>query len=135
MGISNENVLRKLVQQMNKEAPARRLSVAELQKMDDPHYTDKDGHKYSISKQELALVKEGLRWHQVGDVRLPILLFAESSHERSTWRVEGKAECAVICYVLGRGLPEDRDKMFLYAPHVSSVRKKLPTATALMYLP
>jgi uncharacterized protein (UPF0216 family) len=69
------------------------------------------------------------------DVKLPILVTAESSQEQSTWKVEGEAECAVVSYALERERVEQRDRIFLYAPHLMALRKKLPSATVCIFMP
>ncbi|OGS41847.1 MAG: hypothetical protein A3K67_08130, partial [Euryarchaeota archaeon RBG_16_62_10] len=92
----------------------------------------RDGHSYGIDAAELALVRETLQKADHYDIRLPIVLVADAGHEQSTWRVEGPEECAVVSAVLGRPEREPRDRLFLYAPHVAELRRKLPTATTCM---
>jgi len=50
----------------------------------------------------LALIKDAMEMYGHWDVKLPILVTAESSQEQSTWKVEGEAECAVVSYALER---------------------------------
>ncbi|MEM0343307.1 MAG: DUF61 family protein [Thermoplasmata archaeon] len=134
-GIGDESVLRRLIQQMNTKAPLRRLPLRELLEMPEPSYQGRDGERYSIGKEELELIfalatELGLR-----ELRLPIVLMADASHEQSVWRVEGRAECAIISRVIGREWAEPKEKLFLYAPHVATVRRRLPTATTCAFVP
>jgi len=133
--ISEEGVLRKLLQQMNRQAPSKRFRVSELLKMSEPSYVGKDGHNYSFSVDELRIVKDSLDSLGLDDVRLPIVLLADSSHEHSVWRVEGEIECALVCQLIGREFKEKRDRLFLYAPHVAMLRRRVPTCTVCLFMP
>lgn len=134
-GIAEEGVLRKLLSQMNSHVPARRPRLSELASMPDPHFVGRDGSSYGIDPAELALVRESLSKAGLHDIKLPIVLIADAGHEQSTWRVEGTEECAVVAAVLGRQDKDPRDRLFLYAPHVAELRRRLPTATTCMFVP
>jgi len=134
-GVSEEGVLRKLIQQMNRHAPARRVPLSELAEMKDPGYSDREGRFYSIGKDELVLVRIALNGRGLVDVRLPIVLLADASLSQSAWRVEGRAECAAVSAVLDRQVPEPGDRMLLYSVHMAVLRRKLPTVTVQVFLP
>jgi len=134
-GVGEEGVLRKLIQQMNRHAPARRVLLSELAEMKDPGYSDREGRFYSIGKDELALVRKALEGRGHRDVKLPIVLVADASLSQSAWRVEGRTECAVVSAVLDRVVPEPGDRMMLYPAHMAVLRRKLPTATTQIFLP
>jgi len=133
--ISEEGVLRKLLQHMNSQVPSKRMRLSELLAMSEPHYVGRDGGEYAVSKEELKLIKEALGLLGVDDIRLPIVIMADSSHEQSAWRVEGENECALVLHLLGKSGPETKSKIFLYAPHVATLRRKVPTATVCMLVP
>jgi uncharacterized protein (UPF0216 family) len=128
-------VLRKILQQINSQVPTKRISLRELLTMQEPGYTGRDGTKYVIAEEELSAVKDALTRRGHWDVKLPILLMAESSQEQSTWKVEGEVECAVVSQVLEREETGPRSPLYLYAPHIAALRRKLPTATACMFMP
>jgi len=134
-GVGEEGVLRKLIQQMNRHAPARRVLLSELSEMKDPGYSDMEGRFYSIKKGELVLVRKVLEGRNHRDVKLPIVLMTDASLSQSAWRVEGRIECAVVSAVLDRAVPEQGDRMMLYPAHMAVLRRKLPTATTLIFLP
>jgi len=133
--ISEEGVLRKLLQHMNSQVPSKRLRLSELLAMPEPHYVGRDGSEYAISKEELKLIKESLDLLGIDDIRLPIVIMADSSHEQSAWRIEGEVECTLVLHLLGKSGPELRSRVFLYAPHVADLRRKVPTASVCMLLP
>ncbi|OGS41903.1 MAG: hypothetical protein A3K67_02145 [Euryarchaeota archaeon RBG_16_62_10] len=134
-GISEEGVLRKLVQQMNSRIPSRRCWLSELLTSEEPHYLGKDGSRFELDEQELRAVAKALAEIGERDVKLPILLIGDASQSKSVWRVEGNIECALLSHILGRQLGSDRERMFLYAPHLMTLRRKLPTTTACIFLP
>jgi uncharacterized protein (UPF0216 family) len=134
-GISDEGVLKRLLQHMNSMTPSRRLSLRELASSREPRYTGRDGREYAMSRDELDRITEALRRRGLYDVRLPILVMAEASHEQPVWKVEGEEECAVVSEVLGRQEEESRSKMHLYAPHMAQLRRELPTTTVCLYMP
>lgn len=124
-----------MIQQMNSSLPAKRILLSELLKMQEPHYVGRDDRKYLLEKPEIELIESILKNHGVADIKLPLLLIGDASMEQSTWRIEGETECMVIMEILGRKPSERKDKIFLYAAHMSIIRRKLPTTTALMFLP
>lgn len=134
-GISDDGVLKRLLQHMNSMSPARRLSLRELASSDEPHYTGRDGREYAMARDELDRISEALTIRGLYDVRLPIVVMAEASHEHSVWKVEGEEECAVVSEVLGWREQEPRSRMYLYAPHMAQLRRELPTTTVCMYMP
>jgi uncharacterized protein (UPF0216 family) len=133
--VSEEGVLKKLLQHMNSQVPSRRLRLTELLSMQDPHYVGRDGVEYAISKQEIGLIKDSLALLGISDIKLPILLMADSSNEQPAWKVEGEIECALVLHLLSKDSPETKDKIFLYAPHVATLRRLVPTATVCMFMP
>lgn len=134
-GISGEGVLRKLLEQMNAHVPSRRRWLSELVQMDQPSYSDRSGREFVISKEELELIQRTLQARDRFDVKLPIVLIADSSMPQSTWRVEGEEECAVVAAILDRTEPEPSGRMFLYPAHVGELRRRLPTATTCIFVP
>ena len=133
--ISEEGVLRRLLQQMNRQAPSQRIRVSELLRMSEPGYVGKDGEEYFFSVDELRVIKESLDVLGYRDIRLPIVLMADSSQEQSVWRVEGEVECALVCNLIDKESRTRTDRLFLYAPHVSMLRRKVPTCTVCLFMP
>lgn len=133
--ISEEGVLRKLLEHMNSQVPSKRMRLSELLAMPEPHYVGRDGSEYAISKEELRLTKDSLDLLGIEDIKLPIVIIADSSQDQSAWRVEGETECALILHLLGKSNPERKDRIFLYAPHIATLRRMVPTVTVCMLVP
>jgi uncharacterized protein (UPF0216 family) len=133
--ISEEGVLRKLLEHMNSQVPSKRMKLSDLLAMADPRYIGRDGAEYMVSREELELVKDSLAFLQIGDIRLPIVLIADSSQEQSVWRIEGESECALVQHLLGKSDKERKERIFLYPPHIAVLRRKLPTTTVCMLVP
>jgi len=132
-GLSNERVLKKLMEKMNASLPTKRVWLRDLLRSENPSYHGRDGHEYSIEREELILIKNALDASGLKDVKIPILMFADTGHEQSVWRIEGREECAVISHVIGKGELRPRDPTFLYLAHMTLVRRRLPTTTVSVY--
>jgi len=133
--ISEEGVLRKLLEHMNSQVPSRRVRLSDLLAMPEPHYIGRDGAEYVISNEELELIKDSIVSLGMSDIKLPIVIIADSSQEQSAWRVEGESECALVLHLLERDNQERKERILLYAPHMAALRRKIPTATVCMLVP
>jgi len=133
--IGEEGVLRKLLQQMNSQAPLKRRKLSELIEMKEPFYEARDGRRYDLAAEELTLIKSTLRDLGMDDIKLPIVIMADSGHEQSSWKVEGEPECALVSRLIGKAVGTRTDELFLYAPHLAVLRRKLPTVTVCIFLP
>ncbi len=133
--ISDEGVLRKLLQHLNAQAPFKRATLSELEAMSEPLYIGRDGKEYAISREELRTIRGALDLLGIRDIRIPIVVMADSSFEQSSWRIEGAAECALVLRLLGRINQDSSDRVFLYAPHVATLRRLLPTTTVVLLMP
>ncbi len=133
-GVGDEGVLKKLLAQMNSHVPSRRSWLSELLSMREPSVRGRDGRDYVIHRSELEKVKAILLEHGLSDIKLPILLMADTTMSNPMWRIEGREECSVIAHILGRAQAEPPDRLILYTPHISIVIRELPTAATCMYL-
>jgi len=130
----DESSLKRMLGIMNRHLPESRRSLIELEQEADPHYISKDGHRYRIDKDEIALISSLVDRYEKGKVRLPILIMTETGCESGAWKVEGRIEVKVIAAVLGKE-PDSEDKIRFYYPHLNELRRRLPTSTTVMYMP
>ncbi len=128
--LSDTRVLKRLLEHMNITLPANRERLSELLESKEPSYVGRDGSRFVLDPDELALVRNVLIDSGLVDMKLPILIFADASHEQSTWRVEGREECTVIAKILDR---EVREPLYLYLAHMAVIRRKLPTTTVSVF--
>jgi len=129
-----ESSLQKLLSIMNSHLPIRRRYFKELMAEADPRYECKDGHSVRIDRKELQLIATILDEQELGRLRLPVILMSDTSTETGTWKASGKAEAKLLGKVIGKE-PETEDEIRLYFPHLNELRRKLPTATTVMFVP
>lgn len=130
----DEATLKKLLLAMNQHLPKQRRPLSELLLEKEPRYYGKDGHSYRLDKSELVFIASLLDSLDKARLRLPILLMSDTSYEGGAWKVTGKVEARLISKILGREI-DSEDEIRLYYPHLSEVRKKLPTTTTIMFMP
>jgi len=130
----DEATLQKLLLAMNQHLPKQRRPLSELLLEKEPRYYGKDGHSYRLDKSELVFIASLLDSLDKARLRLPILLMSDTSYEGGAWKVTGKVEARLISKILGREI-DSEDEIRLYYPHLSEVRKKLPTTTTIMFMP
>jgi len=133
-GIGSDRVFKKFIHHMNLTSPSRRISLRELLAQETPSYPGRDGREYHLAMRELHLLKDIIDRLGIYDIKLPIMLYGESSFEQSTWRVEGDNECRVIAEIIEKS-PSSNGKLLLYSPHLLVLRRKIPTATVCIYIP
>ena len=133
-GIENERVLQKLISQMNISSPRRRVWLSELLKSDKPYYDGRDGGRYHVDRAELLQIREVAKRLGIIDVRIPIILFADTSSDYPAWRIDAKDESRIVSEMIDHRFVRD-GKLTLYAAHMTRLRKKLPTTTVCIFLP
>lgn len=133
-GIENERVLQKLISQMNISSPRRRARLSELLQLERPYYEGRDGRKYHFDKAELLLIREAMKRLDIFDVRLPIVLLADSTTDHPAWRIESEDESRIVSEIIDHRFVRD-GRLTLYAAHMSVLRKKLPTTTICIFVP
>jgi len=129
----SEGEMRKLLESMNWHVPAKRVSLGELRRQVEAGYQAKDGRRYHISKEEINLVASLLDPWDQDRIKLPIIVMTDAS-EGGMWKVMGRLEVKVVSQIVGR-TPEFEDQMRLFHPHVVELRRRLPTATTIMFSP
>jgi uncharacterized protein (UPF0216 family) len=133
-GIENEQVLQKLISQMNASSPRKRVWLSESLKLDRPCYEGRDGKRYYLDKAELMLIRGALERLGIFDIKLPIVLFGDPYSDQPCWRIETEEESRVVSEIIGHHFIRD-GKLTLYAAHLSELRRKLPTTTVCIFLP
>jgi len=126
--VFNERTMQRLFTNMNNHVPTSRRSLETLLRDEDPVYTGKDGTIYHLNKNELLLLSSLLEEEERPRLKLPILIFTDTSYGDGYWKIMGKAEVKAISKLIGRE-PEKEDEMRLFYPYYKDVRDKLPTTT------
>lgn len=130
----DELSLEALLKTMNQHLPAKRASLAELLKQEDPHYVGRDGVSYVVKKEELETIASIIPSYDQGRLKMPIYVYSDTSYPGGAWKVRGRLEIRVVSSIVGRE-PEKEDEMMLFLPHLSRLRDVFPTATTVFYMP
>lgn len=130
----NEHVLKKLIISLNQHMPESRVSLYDALRAEKPVYKGRDGREYSMSKEELARLSHLLpesRWHYL---KVPIIIRGDPAGESPGWIVSGKDECMVLASISGKSLSAEKEigEMKIYMPHLTDIRRALPTTTVIM---
>lgn len=126
--------IEKLIQSMNRHVPAKRSSLEQLLEQEEPTYSGKDGTEYSLKKEELDKIASLLEERERRKLKLPIYISTDTAYPGGAWKIRGRIEVKVVSNLIKRE-PENDDEMRLFFPHVSDLRKILPTATTVLYMP
>ena len=126
--------IEKLIQSMNRHVPAKRASLQQFLEMEEPAYTGKDGNEYALRREVLETIASVLEEWELHRLRLPIYISTDTTYPGGAWKIRGRMDVKVISQLLERE-PEKDDEMRLFFPHVSELRKLLPTSTTVLYMP
>jgi uncharacterized protein (UPF0216 family) len=126
--------IEKLIQSMNRHVPAKRSSLEQLLEQEEPNYRGKDGTEYSLKRNELEKIASLLDERERRKLRLPIYISTDTTYPGGAWKIRGRIEVKVVSNLIKRE-PEKDDEMRLFFPHVNDLRKILPTATTVLYMP
>jgi uncharacterized protein (UPF0216 family) len=130
----DDKTLEKLVVHLNKHVPSIRKRLSELLVQKDPTYVGKDGTTYHVSPEELEILASCLDEFERSSLKIPILIMTDTSYPGGAWKVMGKLETKVISRMIGKE-PESHEEIRLFHPHMHELRKMLPTATTVLYMP
>ncbi len=130
----DEKVMEKLLHNMNEHIPPKRKSLAAMLDEDDPCYEGKDGRRYKVSKDELKKLAAKADPWDLDRIKIPILLMTDTGYGEGYWKVIGKAETRLISRLIERE-PEKEDVIYIFYPQLNYLRRLLPTATNVMYMP
>ncbi|MCS7144565.1 MAG: DUF61 family protein [Archaeoglobaceae archaeon] len=128
----NEKILAKMIEAVNKHMPVAMRSLEEMLKEKDPTILAKDGNEYYVEKKELEFIAEHVDELERNKFKIPIILeMCEIGGERVVF-VRDKLHIAFIKKTFGY----DRivnDSLMLYLYELSAIRRKLRTATQVMF--
>jgi len=130
----NEASLQKMLALMNNHLPTSRRYLTELMGEDEPEYLGKDRVRYRMDKAEMELISSLLDPLDRVRLRLPILISTDTQGETGAWKVSGKVEAKLVGKLLNKE-PDSEEEIRFYFPHLSELRRKLPTTTVVMYMP
>lgn len=130
-GKSDDKVLAKAVQTLNKHLPAERKTLSTLLSEAKPAVIGRDNLVQRINKEELRKIANLIPKGDYGKFRLPIYIELTADYGRGIARVCGKQECEIVRKILGKESREskDIDEIFIYREDMRKLRRELQTAT------
>lgn len=128
----NEKILAKMIESVNRHIPAVTRTLEEMLNEKDPTILAKDGNEYYIEKKELEFIAQHVDELERKKFRIPIILeMCELGGERVIF-VRDKLHIDFIKKAFGY----DRivnDNLMLYLYELPPIRRKLRTATQVMF--
>ena len=86
-----------------------------------------------MDKSELKLISESVPRFLWSRLRLPMLIEMSPDFGGGGARIQGEAEVEMVCRILGKERPQDR-QIIIYLPEVRELRRKLPTTTQYAFI-
>lgn len=128
----NEKTLAKMIESVNRHMPAVTKTLEDLLKEKDPTILAKDGNEYYIETEELKFIASHLEEDERRRFRIPIILeMHEIGGERIVF-VRDKLHTEFIKRAFGFNRIVNNNLM-LYPYELPAIRKKLRTATQVMF--
>jgi len=124
--------LAKMIEAMNKHMPAKRKSLKDMLEDDDPTIKAKDGNEYIIEKKELEFIAEYVDEVDRERFTIPILLEMNYLNGEIVIFIRDKLHQQFLKKAFGF----DRfvkDAMMIYTYEMQKVRKKLRTASQVIF--
>nr|WP_157198806.1 DUF61 family protein [Methanocaldococcus infernus] len=121
-----ENIVRGLIKETSLRV--KRKTLGELLNEEKPHVII-NNKRHRIKRRELELLKE------ISELSLKLPIVLEYDMVANAIVVKGKEEVKVIKKILGKevNIFDDDNILYIYKPELLEVRKKLPTATQLIF--
>jgi len=127
-----EKVFSKLVESINRHLPQKRQSLKALLEMEDPVIKARDGGEYFVERRELEFISENLDEDEWERFFIPIILEMTALGNEYVVYVRDMRHARFIERVFGF----DRyvgNAMLLYTYEMEEIRKKLRTASQVMF--
>ncbi|MDD4245008.1 MAG: DUF61 family protein [Candidatus Methanomethylophilaceae archaeon] len=121
-----------LIRDMNSCIPVGRRTLIEHTDSNDFTFRTKDGSVCEMGKDEIELLSGACTEQEKLVLRLPIFISTDS--EANAWKVDGTVESEIVSRMLGRAKFK-ADTVRLYNPDMRELRRLLPNATFMVFLP
>jgi len=124
--------LAKMIEAMNKHMPAKKRTLKDMLEDDDPSIKAKDGNEYIIEKKELEFITEYIDEMDWSRFTVPILLEMNYLSGETVIFIRDRFHQEFLKKAFGF----DRfvkDAMMIYPYEMQKVRKKLRTASQVIF--
>ncbi len=128
----NEKILAKMIESVNRHMPAVTKSLEDMLMEKDPTILARDGNEYYIERKELEFIAQHVEEQERKRFKIPIILeMCELGGERVVFvRDRFHAEFIRRAFGYDRFV---KDGLMLYLYELPSIRRKLRTATQVMF--
>jgi len=113
--------------------PVLRRTLLEHIDSGDLTYRTREGFTCSFDKDEIEILSETCTEIEKMRLRLPIFVSTDISSD-GAWKVDGITETVVVSKLLGKKSLRD-DMLRIYHADLKELRKKIPNAVIVLYLP
>lgn len=125
-------MLAKMIEAMNKHMPAVRRNLKEMLEDEDPSFKAKDGNEYIIEKRELEFIANHVDEMDWERFVIPILLEMNYTGGETVIFIRDKLHQRFMKNAFGFDRFV-RDAMMIYPYELQRVRKKLRTASQVIF--
>lgn len=130
-----EEYLRGEFRVLNAHIPIPPKSLSTLLAEEYPSVTAKDGNVYLFKKKELLFLASFLSQSECEALLLPIMIEVIPGQNEVSVIAKGDVEAKVVSHLLGMPAIVRGNRIKLYKPHLTELRKALRTATQYIFSP
>jgi uncharacterized protein (UPF0216 family) len=127
--------LRDDVRILNAHIPRKRKSLAQLHDEEHPHVICNDGNAHYFRKRELDFLSQMISTEEQRTLLLPIMLEVTHDSGEIIIRTKEGTEAKILSRILNMSIVHRNNKIIIYRPQLSIVRKVLKTSTQYVFFP
>ena len=124
----------RMVAGLNSNMPVSRRTLMDYIENGNYFYTTKTGDKIEFPQEGIEYLASITDDQEKLLLRLPVFVSTDTASERACWKVDGRTEVAVMSKVLQRRV-HSADRMPVYYPDLSDLKKKMPGLVFTIFLP
>jgi uncharacterized protein (UPF0216 family) len=130
-----DGYLRDDVRILNTHIPRKRKSLAQLHDEEHPHVICNDGNAHYFRKRELDFLSQMISTEEQRTLLLPIILEVTHDSGEIIIRTKERTEAKILSRILNMSIVHRNNKIIIYRPQLSIVRKVLKTSTQYVFFP
>lgn len=127
------DVVESMLRDMNSSLAAEKVLLSDM--MDGRlSYRMRDGSVIEVSREAVQTLWDACEDSERLRLRLPIYVSTDTSGEVSAWKVEGRAEAAVVGRLLGKSVRRE-GYVRLYHPDLRDLKRLIPDCYLVVFTP
>ena len=124
----------RLIANLNSNIPVNRRTLMDYIENGNLTYTTKTGDVVEFPQEGIDYLASITNDQEKLTLRLPVFVSTDVAAERSAWKIEGRTETAVMSRVLEKKAHTE-DRLPVYYPDLSKLKKKIPGLVFTLFLP